>query len=360
MRRILAGFLVIAFLDACFTGRSPVVEKKTSVDQPTEQTFTNPIGKGADPWVIKYKGYYYTCYSSSGEKGRSGISVTKSPYLTKLGNAKIVWSSPESGWNEKNIWAPELHHIGKKWYIYYAGGKGAPSFINQRAGVLESVSEDPQGAYVDKGVIKTGTDDNDYVKTIWAIDMTVGKINKKWYAVWSGWEKNNTTDKTSQHLYIAKLLNPWTIDSERVKISSPDQNWETGGPLDLNEGPEFLQRNGKTFIIYSARESWTKEYRLGQLKLKGGSDPLKPESWEKKGPVFEGTDKVFGVGHASFTTSPDDKEWWIFYHTKNSTDHGWDRSICLQPFSWDNKGEPVFGRPLPAGTPIKKPSGERP
>ncbi|MGF1925658.1 MAG: glycoside hydrolase family 43 protein, partial [Bacteroidia bacterium] len=237
-------------------------------------------------------------------------------------------------------------------------GKSGPPYTFQRSGVLESVTKDPQGKYIDRGVLKTGSDENDYCKTIWAIDLTVTEINDQLYAIWSGWEENKKTDKTAQHLYIAKMKNPYTISSERVKISSPIEPWEIGGPLNLNEGPQVLKHNEDIFIIYSTRESWLKEYRLGQLKLRQGGDPMRPQSWIKKGPVFEGNDKVLGTGHASFTRSPDDKEDWIFYHSKIATKPGWERNLRIQKFSWDSDGNPVFGRPVPAGELMKKPSGE--
>jgi GH43 family beta-xylosidase len=87
--------------------------------------------------------------------------------------------------------------------------------------------------------------------------------------------------------------------------------------------------------------------------------PLDADNWAKKGPVFQGTQEVPGVGHASFTTSPDDKEWWIFYHSKKSDAPGWSRDLRLQKFTWDSTGSPVFGSPVPAGIRINKPSGEK-
>lgn len=323
------------------------------------QTFTNPIGNGADPWVVKSGKYYYTCEVSHSH-GKPGIAVRKSEKLTKRGKPVKVWSAPETGWNRSQIWAPELHHIGSKWYIYYAAGTSGPPYIHQRSGVLESVTDDPQGEYIDRGILNTGIDTKDPAGTIWAIDVTVSTINGKLYAVWSGWETNSHTDKTSQHLYIAEMSNPWTISSKRVKISSPDQPWETGGPLDLNEGPQFLKNNGNTFIIYSTRESWMPEYRLGQLRLIDSTKtPLNAANWEKTGPVFQGTGNVLGTGHASFTTSPDGSEWWIFYHAKKTAVPGWARDVRLQKFTWKPDGSPDFGTPVPAGVPIAVPSGEQ-
>lgn len=346
------------FLLGCATSTGVAPDRTARpADSPAAEAkyFTNPIADGADPWVFKKGNRYY--YSSS---GRGGIYVSQSDKLTDLGERVQVWKAPETGWNIGNIWAPEIHFMSGKWYIYYTAGanKGGP-FIHQRSGVLQSVTDDPFGAYVDKGMLYTGDNIQDPGSVKWAIDLTPFRMNGQLYAVWSGWEENADTDKTKQHLYIARMSNPWTISSNRVKISSPTEPWETGGPLDLNEGPEMLKKNEKAFIIYSARESWLKEYRLAQLALADTLlNPMQPENWVKSGPVFEGTEEVLGVGHCSFTTSPDGTEDWIFYHSKKAEEPGWDRNIRLQKFTWTADGFPVFGAPIPAGVPIRVPSGQ--
>src|SRR5699024_5664208 len=163
-----------------------------------------PIGNGADPWVIKSDGYYYSCESRRAD-GKPGIAVRKSDKLTDRGEPVQVWSAPDTGWNKGNIWAPELHRFGDKWYIYYAAGRSGPPDMHQRSCVLESVTDDPQGAYIDKGLLQTGSDPADPAGTIWAIDVSVTEINGKYYAVWSGWEANtNSDDKIPQHLYLAE------------------------------------------------------------------------------------------------------------------------------------------------------------
>lgn len=321
-----------------------------------EATFTNPIRNGADPWVFqKGEDFYY--FSSSG----GGIAISKSSKLTDHGTFQKVWDAPENGWNTANIWAPELHFIAGHWYIYYAAGEkpGGP-FIHQKSGVLKSQGEDPFGPYEDMGMLYTGDDMTDPESAKWAIDLTPFHHDGQLYAIWSGWVEDQDTDRTPQHLYIAKMSNPATISSNRVKISSPEESWETGGELDLNEGPQVLKNRRDTFIIYSTRESWFKEYRLGQLRLKEpGSDPMVEENWEKSGPVFQGSDSVYGVGHCSFAKSPDGTEDWILYHSKKGTEPGWDRNIRLQPFYWKADGSPDFGKPVSSDKLIPVPSGEK-
>lgn len=315
--------------------------------------FANPLSDGADPWVIKKNGKYYTVWAA----GR-GIKVSESRFLTKKEREVQVFQCPSSGWNAANIWAPELHHIYGKWCIYYAAAKepGSP-FIHQRTGVL--VSDHPLGPYEDKGMIYTGDnwENQSEENNIWAIDMTIFAHQGKNYAVWSAWEKQADTDQTNQLTYIAEMSSPWAI-GKRQLISEPTANWEQGDNIELQEGQTALYSKNRSFIMYSTRGSWTPHYCIGYLELIG-NDPLKQSSWAKSpAPVFSPYGKTYGVGHASFTTSPDGKENWIYYHAKKGTEHGWNRQVFLQKFSFDEKGYPVFGTPVQPGEKIDRPAGE--
>ncbi len=349
MKIVITLLLSVSMLIGIINGSTTYFELQEKVEP---CVLKNPVADGQDPWVIKKEDYYYYIETRNG-----GLYISKSKNLSEIKtDQKMVWELPENGWNQSNLWAPELHFIQGKWYIYYTAGKSGPPFIHQRSGVLESKTDDPMGGYIDKGQLYTGNNIQTKENNIWSIDLTVLEHNEQLYGIWSGWEENRETDKTPQHLYIAEMDNPWTIGSNRVKISSPVENWEAGSELAINEGAQVLKNGDNLFVIYSASESWLPAYNLGQLRLVG-EDPMNPDNWEKKGPVFEGTEDVHGVGHASFTTSPDGTEHWIAYHTKVSPDPGWERVIHLQPFSWNRDSSPDFGDPIPAGISIPKPSG---
>lgn len=330
-------------------------------------TFTNPVARGADPWVVRRDGYYYMAQSQNSDREKSSIWVFRSPKLTDLRRDSVkVWTAPDTGWNQTHVWAPEIRFIDDRWHIYYAAGRPGPAdapFIHQRSGVIRATGNDPQGTWEDLGPLDTGGDPTTHADDVWAIDVTVHRIGGQLYAIWSGWENNTPLARTPQYLFIARMSDPSTISSPRVLLSSPTESWERRVDavegLDLLEGPQVLEHGANVFIIYSTRESWMPAYRLGQLRLRGpGADPMQPANWIKSGPVFSAANGVYGPGHNGFAKSPDGTEDWLIYHAKVDTLPNWNRVIRLQRFTWRADGSPDFGEPVASGVPLAAPSGE--
>jgi GH43 family beta-xylosidase len=311
----------------------------------TRATFTNPVVKsGADPWVVRRDGVYYFIQS----RGRS-LWVSKAKRLTEIGRGPwaCVWAPPRGTPYSEDLWAPELHYLRGRWYVYVAADDGENR--NHRMYVLEGTSQDPQAPFVFRGKLAT-------IPDRWAIDGTVVQLpGDRLYFLWSGWEG---TDNVAQNLYIAPMSDPLTISGERVRISRPEYDWERRGEPHVGEGPGMLAHDGKVFIIYSASGSWTDDYCVGMITWTGG-DPLDPGSWVKTPrPVFSKTAEVFGPGHASFTTSPDGREDWIVYHAAKHKGAGWNRDVRMQRFTWNPDGSPRFGEPVAPGVPLAVPSGD--
>lgn len=291
------------------------------------------VADGEDPWVISHEGSFYYC---TVDRPKRKILVSKFDSLEDMATAplRMVWEGGRDNATEYiEIWSPELHFLDGKWYIYFALYNGDNG--QERMYVVEGLTDNPQGQYVFRGRL-TGSSDH------WAIDGSVLEMpDGTRYFVWSGWEG---VSNTSQNIYIAKMSNPWTIGSERSLISRPEYNWEKNGYPYVNEGPQPLVHNGKTFIIFSASGSWTDEYCLGQLTYLGG-DPLKSISWRKEPkPVFKKTDTIFGPGHCSFVKDKKGQDW-IIYHAARSSGAGWARQIRAKQFTWRKNGAPDFGKP---------------
>jgi GH43 family beta-xylosidase len=290
--------------------------------------------------MIHHGGYYY--YSET--RNRRQIFIRRSRTIASIGqDAGIcVWTAPSRGMNSDNVWAPELHLINGKWYIYYAADDGQND--NHRMWVLESEGPDPRGKYTCRGKLDTAG---------WAIDGTVlTNGDGRNYFLWSGWPGKKDGQ---QNIYIAPMKNPLTISGSRVLIATPDQPWERKA-MPICEGPQVLRRNGDIFIVYSASGSWTPDYCLGMLHNRTGN-LLNPADWSKHGPVFKKTEQVWGVGHCSFVKSLCQTEDWIVYHSKTKREHGWeDRDVHAKRFDWSSDGFPDFGTPLPRSAPVVPPA----
>ncbi len=301
---------------------------------------------GADPWVYRHTdGYYYFTKTTGGD-----VTLWRSRTLTGVdaGERKTIWFPPASGPASKGLWAPEIHYLDGKWYVYYAADDG--NNANHRMYVLENASADPfQGTWTNKGQITDSTNR-------WAIDGTVLVVGSEKYFLWSGWE-GTVNDK--QHLYIARMSSPWTLSSARVRISTPTYTWETNTSPQVNEGPQVIVRNGVISLVYSASGSWTDNYCLGLITARVGTDLLNPASWTKRStPLFRSGNGLYGPGHHAFTKSMDGTEDWIVYHTARWQGAGWTRNIRAQRFTWNADNTPNLGVPAAPNQPIPLPSGE--
>jgi len=331
--------MICVFQTACSTiPKEGETEKMVS--------FSNPIAKtGNDPWMIFHEGTYYYCYSSDG-----GIRVSSVKNIFEIGDkdGKMVWRAPENTLYSKELWAPELHYIDGEWYIYVAADDGNNE--NHRMYVLKGTTQNPTDKFEFVGKISDKTDK-------WAIDGTVMQYDGKLYFIWSGWEGN---ENIKQNLYIAEMSDPCTISSERVRISTPELDWElNGGNPKINEGPAAIAHNGVMHIAYSASGSWCDDYCIGILTLKG-NNPLEAANWEKSDkPILSKGEGGYGPGHCSFTVSPDGKQTWIVYHANEEAGSGWGgRSARTQQVTWDKDNYPVVGEPAKPGEELEIPLNE--
>lgn len=310
------------------------------------ETFTNPLlPSGADPWVIRHDGYYY--YTNTlGDR----IALWRTRDITQLRRAekKVIWRPPASGPDSASIWAPELHWIRGRWYVYFAASDRAhDDDAHRHIFVLESRAKNPlTGPWRFRGMLRTRYP---------GIDPTEFADGGHLYFVYSAYVGSHSD------LILARMVNPWTLSQHQVDIAHPTEPWEMRGGRQILEGPEFLAGpRGERFIVYSASACWSDHYALGMLSAAPGARLLDPRSWTKSPvPVFHesAANGVYATGHNGFFESPDGKEDWIIYHA-NSAPHegcGKDRSPRIQRFTWRPDGTPDFGIPVRTGVPLQAP-----
>ncbi|OPJ63448.1 family 43 glycosylhydrolase [Clostridium oryzae] len=311
------------------------------------EELNNPLIKQtADPFIYKHLDGFYYFTASVPEYDR--IEIRRAESIKELKNVlpTVVWRKHKDGEMSNLIWAPELHFIDGKWYVYFAAAD-TPEIIDglfcHRIFVLENASPNPlEGTWVEKGQLKTNWES-------FSLDATTFEHNGVRYLVWPQKDPNIYGNS---NLYIARLSNPWTIEGTQVMISKPEFNWETIG-FRVNEGPAVLKKNGKIFISYSASAT-DYNYCMGLLTADDTSDLLNPLSWSKSSkPIFSTNyeDGIYGPGHNSFTVSEDNKDDILVYHARDYKEiegnplYDHNRHTRIQKIEWNSDGTPDFRKP---------------
>ena len=233
------------------------------------------IMQRADPYVLHKDGYYY--FTGSMPK-YDGIALRRCESLKGLAEAEetIIWKRHESGPMSEHVWAPELHYLDGKWYVYFAAGE-KEDIWKIRPYVLECESQDPlAGPWVEKGMMQAA-DDDAFSFQAFSLDMTIFESNGKRYCIWA--EKVGVGRQIS-NLYIAKMQSPVKLETAQVLLTTPDYDWERYG-FWVNEGPAVIHHGGKLFLTYSASDTGI-NYCVGMLSADEDADLLDPKSWKKE------------------------------------------------------------------------------
>ena len=133
-RLLLLAVLLVIICASCQPKKKTEPEKEAV----TGATYTNPLReRGAEPWAVFHEGKYY--YTQGAE---SRIVLWETSDITNLNDSlrKPVWI-PTDPSNSHHLWAPEMHRINNKWYIYFAADDG--NMDNHQIYVIENEADFP-------------------------------------------------------------------------------------------------------------------------------------------------------------------------------------------------------------------------
>lgn len=308
----------------------------TDEDYPIDQK------NGGDPFIVEYEGETYYTYTTGG-----GVDIVKIKAFndaTELERKVVMWCGENN--TVGDIWAPEIHKIGDRWYIIAAGlfdkssvPKGSMPIggpdkedndYYRYAFVLESESENIMSNYTFKGILAPNGLNN--------IDGTYLQKDGKLYYVCSAYR-----DVGNQAIYICEMENPYTLKGEATEISYPKYNWEKRG-WPVNEGPAVLYNGDDLFIVYSASGYSSNHYCMGMLTYKGG-DVLDKTSW-KKNPTrvsyHRPLKEFYNAGHCSFLYRENGDIYTVLHATRELDFFETPRLTYVQKLEFRN-GKPCFG-----------------
>ena len=311
-----------------------------------ETEYNKPfIVQRADPYLYRHKdgSYYFTASVPTYDK----IILRHADTIKGIQTAeeKTIWVKHESGPQSIHIWAPEIHFLDGKWYIYYAAGD-KNDIWNIRPYVLECSGDDPmEDCWRELGKMQRA-DGDDFSFEEFSLDATVFENKGSYYYVWA--EKTGVGKKVS-NLYIAKMKTPWKLETVQVLLTTPDYDWER---VDfwVNEGPAVIKHNGKIYLTYSASATGV-EYCMGLLSIDEDGDILDPRAWKKsRYPVMKTDEEkgIYGPGHNSFVKAEDGVTDLCIYHARQYDkiigDPLYDpnRHTMITKVEWKEDGTPSF------------------
>ena len=273
------------------------------------------IFERADPYVIKhgYKYYFTASYPAYGsvEKGYDRIILREADTLLGLADAqeKTIWKAHSEGIMARHIWAPEIHYILDKWYIFFAAGE-KDAIWNIRPYVLVCDGDPMKDKWTELGKMQACADDEVSFNSF-SLDMTYFEHKDKHYLIWAEIIGDSS-------LFMAEIdpREPNKLISKPILLTKPEYDWEKVR-FRVNEGASVLKHGDKIFVFFSASGTGS-EYCMGVIYADENSDLMDISSWTKVSfPVLQTSDLEgqSGPGHNSFTTD-DNGNTVIVYHAR--------------------------------------------
>lgn len=319
--------------------------------------YQNPfIVERADPFITKGSdGYYYFTASYPAylnvDSGYDRIILRRSKTVDGLRSAeeKTIWSAHSEGIMSKHIWAPEMHEIGGKWYVFFAAGN-SDDVWHIRPYMLRLEGNDPMNdKWIELGKVKA-LEGDDVSFNSFSLDMTHFEHKGKHFLIWAEIIGDSS-------LFMAEINpeEPNQLTSMPILLTKPEFDWEKVN-FRVNEGASVLKTEDRVYVFFSASGTGA-EYCMGMLYADTDSDLMDKNSWTKiSEPILQTEDLVgeAGPGHNSFVTDENGKLLLVYHARPESHLKGECRTYCseslydpcrhtrIREVKFDNSGVPVL------------------
>lgn len=272
----------------------------------------------ADPAICRWQGKYYFI-STNDLDGNHTIYIRESASIAGLVTAQqhLILDNQTYPHLGNLLWAPELHVIGNRLYVFHAGTPGP--FVQEQSHVMalkeggcpikaadwemsrRILKKDGSTLYDERGI---------------TLDMTVFHSGGRLYTVWA--QRQFSPVDQGSWLWVAELDadKPWQLKSDPVLLTAPEYGWENNHTF-VVEGPFALYRGGKILLTYSGALV-DSTYVVGMMSIDDGADPLDLGNWTKENyPLLtsRSVEGEFGPGHNAYVTDEDGLVW-NTYHAR--------------------------------------------
>ena len=299
----------------------------------------------ADPCIGKWNGKYYFISTNDLDHEhtiymREADSI---PGLVTAQQVKILdaYTYPHLG---NLLWAPELHVIEGRLYVFHAGTPG--EFLEEQCHVMAlKEGGNPMKASDWEMPVRVLKKDGSplYGKEGITLDMTEFASGGIHYVCWS--QRQFVPVDQGAWLYIATIdpAKPWQLTSDPVLLSMPEYGWANNHTF-VDEGPFVLPAEDRLYLTFSSA-AVDSTYVVGMLSAEQGADLLNPENWRKENYPLLSSRSVegeFGTGHNAYVTDEDGLVW-NTYHARPGLNGP--RSSGIRRVHFNVEGFPVLDLP---------------
>ncbi len=264
-----------------------------------------------DPMLL----YDNETFYAYGTRAGTNIEVFTSMNLSDWSSASVAFNPAANSWSRTSIWAPDIHKIGDKWYLYYTASYTEPGASKDNCQIGVAVADDPAGPYVQ--YVGPDADNNQitvdkppfYWKNHTILDQHVFVDDDGEMYMFFSYDTNYAQpddlgyyaglNNGTAEIWGVKMKDPVTWDFSTLtplisagykkysdKIAEKEANksngknrtieWETWSPsfsepMECVEGPYMIKRDGKYFLTYCANSFVDMEYSVGYAVA---DDPL--------------------------------------------------------------------------------------
>ncbi|MBE5928783.1 MAG: hypothetical protein E7267_05370 [Lachnospiraceae bacterium] len=301
----------------------------TSEEDEETLNYANPfIMQRADPYICydeEEECYYFTSTYPAFHNvlgGYDRLIIRKSDTVEGLSdenggleNERIIWQAPSGGNMSRHIWAPELHKINGRYYMFFAAGNESnvwhirPYVLVCKEGCDPYLPESWRNADGSYEIHAAESRDSRYFKNM-SLDMSYFEHNGKHYVIWA-----DIIGQSALYMQEIDPDKPWVGISDKViMLTTPEYGWEREGER-VNEGASIIKHGGKIFCAFSASGTGP-EYCIGGLYADEDSDLMDEKSWTKLGyPLLTSADVAgeYGPGHNCFFYDPNGNPIFVYH-----------------------------------------------
>ena len=279
----------------------------TPAPQPLAQ-YSNPVVDQdlPDPTVIRGGDGQFYVYATQGGDPIRNIQVARSPDLVRwdvLGDAlpvKPTWAS-----RTQDFWAPDVHHVDRRYYLYYSAKPDA-ALTDQSRGLCLAVAtaERPEGPFVDKGSPLQCGESFVNIDPFAFDDPAIGK---KWLYWGSGFGPIKVQELADDRLSFAEGSSPIDL-VPAIKTEDPAEYRR------LVEGVWVTLRDGWYYLFFSGDNCCGPNAHYATMVARSRSATGPFEVRER--PLYlvvEANARWNAPGHNSVIRD-DAGAYWFFYH----------------------------------------------